>query len=128
MTSAKPFYDAATYPAGESVGFLVRQLRMSFTHCIDRTMARYDLTDAQWGPLLLIARGRARTAAALLRDRTGGNPFFLTELCNDLESRGGLAALGSHQTVPASIGDAITRRCHRSLAPRRGLVRPPRRR
>ena len=47
MTSAKPFYDAATYPAGESVGFLVRQLRMSFTHCIDRTMARYDLTDAQ---------------------------------------------------------------------------------
>ncbi|KAA0212542.1 MAG: MarR family transcriptional regulator [Lautropia sp.] len=65
MTSAKPFYDAATYPAGESVGFLVRQLRMSFTHCIDRTMAEYDLTDAQWGPLLLIARGRARTAAAL---------------------------------------------------------------
>ena len=52
----------------------------------------------------------ARTAAALLRDRTGGNPFFLTELCNDLESRGGLATLGSHQTVPASIGDAITRR------------------
>ena len=52
----------------------------------------------------------ARTAAVLLRDRTGGNPFFLTELCTDLESRGGLATLGSHQTVPASIGDAITRR------------------
>ena len=52
----------------------------------------------------------ARTAAVLLRDRTGGNPFFLTELCNDLESRGGIAALSSHQTVPASIGDAIARR------------------
>jgi len=65
MAPAKPFYDAADYPVGESIGFLVRQLRMSLTHCVDRTMARYDLTDAQWGPLLLIARGRARTAAAL---------------------------------------------------------------
>ncbi|AFM19242.1 transcriptional regulator, luxR family [Mycolicibacterium chubuense NBB4] len=52
----------------------------------------------------------ARTAAALLRDRTGGNPFFLTELCHHLGTRGGLAALSAHQTVPASIGDAITRR------------------
>lgn len=52
----------------------------------------------------------ARTAAVLLRDKTGGNPFFLTELCNDLQSRGGLAVLSSHQTVPASIGDAIVRR------------------
>lgn len=57
-----------------------------------------------------LAPPTARTAAALLRDRTGGNPFFLTELCNDLESRGGIAALSSHQTVPASIGDAIARR------------------
>ena len=52
----------------------------------------------------------ARTAAVLLRDKTGGNPFFLTELCSDLESLGGIATLGSHQTVPASIGDAIARR------------------
>lgn len=52
----------------------------------------------------------ARTAAALLRDKTGGNPFFLTELCNELEGRGGIATLGSQRTVPASIGDAIARR------------------
>ena len=52
----------------------------------------------------------ARTAAALLRDKTGGNPFFLTELVNDLETRGGLATLSAQQTVPASIGDAIARR------------------
>lgn len=51
-----------------------------------------------------------RTAAALLRDKTGGNPFFLTELCNDLEARGGIVSLSSHKTVPASIGDAIARR------------------
>ena len=57
-----------------------------------------------------LAPSSARTAAALLRDRTGGNPFFLTELCNDLELRGGVTALSSQHTVPASIGDAIARR------------------
>lgn len=51
-----------------------------------------------------------RSTAALLRDKTGGNPFFLNELCNHLEIRGGIAALGSQRTVPASIGDAIARR------------------
>src|SRR5271166_1095017 len=57
-----------------------------------------------------LAPASARTAAALLRDKTGGNPFFLTELCSDLEIRGGLATLTSQQRVPASIGDAIARR------------------
>jgi DNA-binding CsgD family transcriptional regulator len=57
-----------------------------------------------------LAPASARTAAALLRDKTGGNPFFLTELVNDLEIRGGIATLGVQQTVPASIGDAIARR------------------
>lgn len=32
-----------------------------------------------------LTRSALRTAAALLRDKTGGNPFFLTELCKDLE-------------------------------------------
>ena len=57
-----------------------------------------------------LAPASARTAAALLRDKTGGNPFFLTELVNDLELRGGLATLSVQQTVPASIGDAIALR------------------
>ncbi len=57
-----------------------------------------------------LAPASARTAAALLRDKTGGNPFFLTELCSDLEIRGGLATLTAQQRVPASIGDAIARR------------------
>ncbi|OOK73864.1 transcriptional regulator, LuxR family domain protein [Mycobacterium kansasii] len=30
-----------------------------------------------------------RSTAALLRDKTGGNPFFLNELCNHLEIRAG---------------------------------------
>ncbi len=65
MAPAKPFYTAHDYPVGESVGFLVRQLKMSLTRCVDAAMACHGLTDAQWGPLLLIACGGVRTAAAL---------------------------------------------------------------
>jgi DNA-binding CsgD family transcriptional regulator len=69
-----------------------------------------------------LAPASARTAAALLRDKTGGNPFFLTELVNDLEVRGGLATLGMQQTVPASIGDAIARRLGGLGASVRGVI------
>lgn len=49
----------------------------------------------------------ARTPAAMLRDRTGGNPFFLRELWADLERRGGVGALRGRQHIPASIGDTV---------------------
>jgi DNA-binding CsgD family transcriptional regulator len=52
----------------------------------------------------------ARAPAAVLRDRTGGNPFFLRELWADLERRGGLSALRSQLRVPASIGDTLAAR------------------
>jgi predicted ATPase/DNA-binding CsgD family transcriptional regulator len=51
-----------------------------------------------------------RAPAALLRDRTGGNPFFLRELWADLESHGGVLALRSAQRVPGSIGDTLATR------------------
>jgi DNA-binding CsgD family transcriptional regulator len=52
----------------------------------------------------------ARPPAALLRDRTGGNPFFLRELWADLERRGGVSALRSAERVPSSIGDTLAAR------------------
>lgn len=52
----------------------------------------------------------ARPAAALLRDRTGGNPFFLRELWGELQRHGGVGALRSPGQVPASIGDALAAR------------------
>jgi predicted ATPase len=39
----------------------------------------------------------ARAPAAILRDRTGGNPFFLRETWIDLERRGGVSALRGPQ-------------------------------
>jgi DNA-binding CsgD family transcriptional regulator/tetratricopeptide (TPR) repeat protein len=52
----------------------------------------------------------ARAPAALLRDRTGGNPFFLRELWADLERRGGVAALRTVHRVPSSLSDTLTGR------------------
>ncbi len=58
-----------------------------------------------------VSLGAARAAAPVLRDHTGGNPFFLQEYWHDLVSRGGLSAVrsGSAQ-APGSVQDALTRR------------------
>ncbi len=55
--------------------------------------------------------GAARAAAPVLRDHTGGNPFFLQEYWHDLASRGGLVALHSASSrAPGSVQDALARR------------------
>ena len=54
---------------------------------------------------------RAGPAAVILRDRTGGNPFFLREVWRDLEARGGLAAVGADTaSAPDVVRDTIRRR------------------
>jgi DNA-binding CsgD family transcriptional regulator/tetratricopeptide (TPR) repeat protein len=54
---------------------------------------------------------RARRAAAVLRDQTGGNAFFLHELWRDLVGQGGLDALRSPAfRAPRSIRDTLDRR------------------
>lgn len=55
----------------------------------------------------------AGAPAVLLRDRTGGNPFFLRELWADLQHRGGVSALRSSQRVPSSISDSLEGRIAR---------------
>ena len=57
-----------------------------------------------------LAEQEARPPAALLRDRTGGNPFFLREMWADLQRRGGVVALRSAVRVPASISDSLQAR------------------
>ena len=68
-----------------------------------------------------VSAGRARVDAAVLRDQTGGNPFFLRELWRDLAARGGLAALRTTDfQAPESVRDTIESRLDRldSPAPR----------
>ncbi|MEV0335658.1 AAA family ATPase [Nocardia sp. NPDC050717] len=57
-----------------------------------------------------VSPGAARSAAPVLRDHTGGNPFFLREYWHDLASRGGLDAVRSGGAAPRSVQDALARR------------------
>ena len=53
----------------------------------------------------------ARAAAPVLREHTGGNPFFLQEYWHDLATRGGLSAVRSARAqAPQSVQDALARR------------------
>ncbi|MBN9430390.1 MAG: MarR family transcriptional regulator [Burkholderiales bacterium] len=61
----KPFYSAADYRPGDSVGYLIRQLKSSLTRCIEAQIACHGLTDAQWGPMVLIKHRKDSNAAEL---------------------------------------------------------------
>jgi DNA-binding CsgD family transcriptional regulator len=55
--------------------------------------------------------GQVRRAAALLREQTGGNPFFLRELWRDLAGCGGLAGIRRGVfAAPESVRDALEHR------------------
>lgn len=64
-----------------------------------------------------LAPRRAREYAAVLRDQTGGNPFFLREIWRDIARRaGGSTGHGLGRHAPVSIRDTLQRRLSR-LAP-----------
>lgn len=90
------FYTAQDYRAGDTIGFLIRQLRLSMTRCIDAEMARHGLTDAQWGPLFLISAGRGSTAAALAQELLV-NAGAMTRTLDRLEGKGLLRRTRSAQ-------------------------------
>ena len=70
-----------------------------------------------------ISEQRARVPAAILRDQTGGNPFFLREVWRDLAGRGGLPALRSGRfSAPESVRDTLQGRLDRMAEPHRQVL------
>ena len=70
-----------------------------------------------------VSAGRARAFAAVLRDQTGGNPFFLRELWRDLAARGGPAALRTTDfQAPESVRHTIESRLGRLAVPHREVL------
>jgi len=89
--SARPgdpvFYRGDDYRIDESIGYLLRQLRIRMDRLIDAEMAELELTGVQWGPLLAIDFGLASTAAELARVAcvdTGA----MTRMLDRLEAKG----------------------------------------
>jgi DNA-binding MarR family transcriptional regulator len=69
--SARPgdpeFYRGDEYRINESIGYLLKQLRVAIERAVDAEMAEHDLTGVQWGPLLMIDQGLGSTAAEIAR-------------------------------------------------------------
>jgi DNA-binding MarR family transcriptional regulator len=89
--SARPgdpeFYRGDDYRVQESIGYLLRQLRIHMDRAIDAEMAEHDLTGVQWGPLLMMHFGFGNTAAELARVGfvdTGA----MTRMLDRLEAKG----------------------------------------
>jgi DNA-binding MarR family transcriptional regulator len=81
------FYNDANYRALESVGYLLKRAHHSLVRSMDSRMQEYDLTGLQWGPLLLIAKGRVDTVAACARE-AGVDASTMTRMLDRLEAKG----------------------------------------
>ena len=61
------FYRAQGYCAEESVGYLMKRIVASIVCQADRRLEEYDLTSAQWGPLVRLQNAGDSTVAELAR-------------------------------------------------------------
>jgi DNA-binding MarR family transcriptional regulator len=80
------FYDADTYRARDSVGYLVRRLTSILTARIESAFAPHDFTLTQWSVLMHLRDGLATTAsdlASAFQHDSGA----LTRLLDQLERR-----------------------------------------
>jgi DNA-binding MarR family transcriptional regulator len=61
------FYRPDGFPAGESVGYLMKRIVGSIVHAADRRLGPHDLTSAQWSPLLHLHNCGPHTVVELAR-------------------------------------------------------------
>lgn len=91
---ARPFYDGASYVAGDSVGYLLNQVMISMRRQVEQAMTVHDLTAAQWFPLWKLRREGPATAQALAREMDI-DAGAMTRLIDRLAAKGLLQRLRS---------------------------------
>jgi DNA-binding CsgD family transcriptional regulator len=104
--------------APDRAGALIHQI--AALHRLDG-VRRLDLAPLETNDIadFLVREGRvpayrARPAAVLLRERTGGNPFFLREVWRDLARRGGVSAVRT--TDAADAPEVVLDMVHQRIA------------
>ncbi|MGA2549294.1 MAG: MarR family transcriptional regulator [Burkholderiaceae bacterium] len=80
-------YHVETYRLDDSVGYLIKRVRMIFTAAVDREMAAYDVSYDQWGILITMSKGRGATAAELSREMSC-DTGSMTRMIDRLEAKG----------------------------------------
>ena len=81
------FYCAADYDAGQSTGYLMRQIINSVSQQVARELEPQGLTNAQWVPMLKLYLGKASTVAELAR-QCQLDAGSMTRLLDRLEAKG----------------------------------------
>lgn len=81
------FYCAEGYDAGQSTGYLMRQILTSVSHQVARELEPAGLTNAQWVPMLKLFLGHAHTVAELARE-CNLDAGSMTRLLDRLEAKG----------------------------------------
>jgi DNA-binding MarR family transcriptional regulator len=81
------FYSGETYVVGESVASAIKHAMYAFHRTVDEKVTSLGLTSMQWGPLVLLASGKAATAAELARCN-GVDTSTMTRMLDRLESKG----------------------------------------
>ena len=86
-SSQEPFYQPDTYEPGQSIGYLMRCILTNMAKAVEAEFMHTGLTNAQWLPLFLLAKGRADTATALAKecDLDAG---AITRMLDRLEQKG----------------------------------------
>lgn len=81
------FYEADSYCAEESVGYLMKRIGQSIVAQVDRRLDIHGLTSAQWGPLMRLSKAGSQTVADLARwlQLDAG---AMTRLLDRLEAKG----------------------------------------
>ena len=82
-----PAFAARDYKFGESVGYLIKRVRMAMTSAIDRELVSFDISHDQFGILLMIASGMGTTAAELSREMAC-DTSSMTRMIDRLEAKG----------------------------------------
>ncbi len=61
------FYQAASYCAEDSIGYMMKRITMSIVFQADKRLEVHGLTSAQWGPLMRLRTTGGSTVAELAR-------------------------------------------------------------
>ncbi|MGY1764558.1 helix-turn-helix transcriptional regulator [Geodermatophilus sp. SYSU D00779] len=93
--------------SAELTGAIARLHRLDGVRRLDLAGLDTDAIAEYLGHEARLPAHRARVAAALLRDRTGGNPFLLRELVREAAGRG---AVPDGSAAPLSVRDMVASR------------------
>lgn len=80
-------YDPRHYDVHDSVAYLMGQVRMKLHEAVDRELAQYDITTAQWVVMLYVANGMADKPSEICALQSY-DPGAMTRMLDRLEQKG----------------------------------------